>query len=140
ESASRRSSRSSTRWTSCTRYRWNGAYHSRSQWVWGTMPTVLAVTGSGYEASVGADPPVADAGLGHDEARVGRVVTELAPQLPDVHAQVVALGAVPAPPHLSQQVLVREQLPRLGGELLEQRELGLGQVHDVAVAADLLAH
>src|SRR5689334_19817523 len=99
------------------------------------MPTRFGplVTGSGYESSVGADPAVADAGLGDDEARIGSVVAQLAPELTHVDAQVVALRAVAATPHLAQEVLVGEQLAGLGRELLEQGELGPGEVHDVSV-------
>src|SRR5580765_945657 len=87
--------------------------------------------------SVGADPAITDAGLGDDETGVGGVIAELPAQLTDVDAQVVALRSVPASPHAAQQVLVGEELPGLGDELVEQRELRLGQVDDVAVEPHL---
>src|SRR6266540_4207934 len=75
------------------------------------------------------DPPVADARLGQDEGRRGRLVIELAPQGADVHAKVMTLLPVPAAPHLSQQPLVREELARVRDERLEQRVLGLREVN-----------
>ena len=64
------------------------------------------------------------------------VVAELLAQLADVHAQVVALGAVPGSPDLAQQVLLREQLARDGATSCSSSvELGAREVHGLAVAA-----
>ena len=62
----------------------------------------------------------------------GRVVAELLAQLAHVHPQVVALGPVARAPHLAQQVLLREELAGIARQLLEQRELGAGEVHGLA--------
>ena len=51
-------SRSSSSCTSRSRNVWNGAYHSRSQCVWGTMATVGRPARSGYEPTSGSLPAI----------------------------------------------------------------------------------
>src|SRR5690349_12430186 len=112
---------------------WNGAYHSRSQCVCGTIATVIGWLLNGLRVgSVARYPAVTDPGLGLNQARARRVVTELLAQLRDVHPQIVALGPVPRAPHLVQQVLLRQELPGIAHQLLEQHQLRAGKVHRLA--------
>src|SRR5207342_1316813 len=68
-------------------------------------------TGGGRHAGILrgrlGDPAIADTGLREDQRRRGRVVAELPPQGADVGAKVGGLRAVPLPPDLAEQPLVR---------------------------------
>src|SRR4051794_18359605 len=52
---------------------------------------------------------VADAGLGDDEPRTRRLALDLAPQVGDVHAQILLRMAERLRPHCVEQLLVRQR-------------------------------
>src|SRR5207244_34122 len=73
--------------------------------------------------------PVADAGLGQQIAWPGGVGLELAPQVRHVHAQVVRLLGGLRPPHLLQQLPMRDDLARVMPERHQQPVLDRREVH-----------
>src|SRR5215207_8027073 len=84
-------------------------------------------------------PTVADPGFRQDQSWGGRLVAELAAQRPDVDTEVVALLPVADTPDATEEPLVREQLARVGRKSLEQRVLGLREVHALAAGHHQLA-
>src|SRR6266542_251093 len=88
-------------------------------------PRRNACTGS-IERSIRRDP-IANAGLGLDEARIGLVVLELAAQLPDEHAQILQVLGMCRSPDGGQDLSMgedpagiahqeRQEVEFLGGE------------------------
>ena len=73
--------------------------------------------------------PVADAGHGEDEGRVGRVLAQLAAQpLDDVPHRPGVLALVRSPDPL-QQMLVGQRPPRVDPKLDHQPVLDVGELH-----------
>src|SRR5919106_1084182 len=73
------------------------------------------------------DPPVPEAGLGHDEARAAWVLAEFSPERPYVDTHVVGLILVAGPPDLREEPPVCQQLARVRHESLQQAILGGGE-------------
>ena len=69
---------------------------------------------------------VAHAGLGAQEARIGRVGLQLVPQLRHVDAQVVPVLDVRRPPHLGEQLPVRAHLSGVANQHATSRRYSLG--------------
>src|ERR1700730_1866607 len=84
-------------------------------------------------------PPVADAGVGDDDAGPSRVLLDLAPKLADEHAQHVDVTFIAIPPHPVEEPAVREELARMLGARLDQRPLRLRQVDLRAATGDGVA-
>src|SRR5699024_235092 len=82
-------------------------------------PSLAGAAGSSGSAT-GA---IADAADGHDDLGVLRVVLDLGAQPLDVHVDQAGVGAVAVAPHVAQQHVAREHLPRRAGEPREQGEL-----------------
>ena len=71
------------------------------------------------------DPAVAHSTFRRDVPRRRDVVAELSSELTNVDPQVMTLvERVSLPPHASKQPLMRQELPRVGDERLEQCPLG----------------
>ena len=81
--------------------------------------------------------PVAHAGLGQQEARLGRIGFDLGAQLAHVQPQVVRVFGELRPPHVGQQRAVRDHLPGVADQPGEQLVLGRRQVQRRAVQADV---
>src|SRR5215216_2250389 len=88
-SASARSSTPSTRSTRRMRKRWNGWYHSRSQWVWGTRNTWPAARSCSRPLRVGDHAAWRCRRPG--DHHIGRDIVE--DKRPDAHHRVFADGA-----------------------------------------------
>src|SRR5689334_13143224 len=61
--------------------------------------------------------------FGYDESRIGRIALDLAPQVGDVHAQIESGIAERALPDRGEQLLVREDPPRIGHQHRQQLPL-----------------
>src|SRR5215472_9910148 len=72
---------------------------------------------------------VSHAGLGQQVARAGRLRLQLAAQLCDVDAQVVALRLILRAPHLLQQLALGDEAAGRPDEDLQQLPLGRGEPH-----------
>src|SRR5690606_35792425 len=108
-----------------------GARHRR-----GPLRREAGVRGGGCRASL--LEAVSHAGLGDEVPGVRRVGLQLAPQLCHVHAQVVGLLPVGRPPHLPQQLLLRDEAAAVADQDLQQVPLGRRQPHVLAAPVDLL--
>src|SRR5690625_4676535 len=82
---------------------------------------------------------VADAPDRHDDLRILRVLLDLRPQPLDVHVDQPRVRGVAVAPHLFEEDLAGEDLPRLAGERHEQVELERGQRDRLTAAGDLVA-
>ena len=80
---------------------------------------------------------VADAADGAHVAGLGRVVAELAAQVPDVDVDEVLVAVPVGAPHLGEELATGERRPRPVGHRGEEVELGAGQVDGGAVDGDL---
>ena len=80
--------------------------------------------------------PVADAGFRLDEPWTHRVGFDLSSQVADVDAEVLLRIAVRVAPHRSEQLLMRQRLPRVRDERAEQQPLGRRQMHELTGPLD----
>src|SRR3954470_7878008 len=81
---------------------------------------------------------VPDAADGQHDLRTLRIPLDLGPQPLDVDVDQPGVRGVPIAPHLLQQHLAGEHLPRLPGQCHQQVELERGQPDGCASAADLV--
>src|SRR5829696_1182930 len=85
---------------------------------------------------------VAQPAHGHHVAWVGRIHLDLGAQAPDVYVDQAPVAEVPVAPHPVEQHLSAEDPTRVGRQLAQQSELGLGEVqlapgeHDLALVRD----
>src|SRR5665647_1638430 len=91
------------------------------------------------EHGLGGTRPVADAAHGDDDLGVLRVVLDLRTQALDVDIDQTRVAGVPITPHLLEQHLTGEHLPRLACEGNEEVELQRGQRQWLALAFDRMA-
>ena len=73
---------------------------------------------------LGGDEAVAHAGLGDEVAGMGAVGLELAAEVGEVDAEVVALGRRGRSPHVVEQLALGDELAGVANEHLEQLPLG----------------
>ncbi len=85
--------------------------------------------------SVGAQP-VADAGLGHDQPRLARVVFELLAQAGHVHAQTAHGVLVAGAEHGAQQLAVGHDAAGVSDQIAQQAVLGWRQMDLLAASGD----
>ena len=80
--------------------------------------------------------PIADAELGQQDARLGRIVLDLLPQLAHEDAQIVRVVQVRRAPHFLEQELVGHDVAGVLGEQLQQPVFLRRQHHARAVDGD----
>src|SRR5699024_2409106 len=100
-------------------------------------PSRLLVTGAPL-LSGRAPGAVADTAHGHHDRRVLRIVLDLGAQPLDVDVHQARVRAVAVPPHVAQQHVAGEDLPRLARQLREQVELERGEGDQLIAAAHLV--
>src|SRR5665647_1052552 len=88
------------------------------------------------EHNLGGTRTVADAAHGHDDLGMLGVVLDLRTQALDVDVDQTRVTGVPITPHLLEQHLAGEHLPRLACEGNEEVELQGGQRQWLALALD----
>lgn len=76
--------------------------------------------------------PVADSGIGQNEAWTSRVLFELFSQLADKHPKILRLSSVRRPPDRREQHPVRQHLPGVFYHVLYEIVLGGCQFHQLA--------
>src|SRR5215472_16091862 len=96
------------------------------------MPPSAGTAWSGPVVRVEA---VAHPGLGEQVTGPGRLRLELAPQLGDIDAQLVALGLIRRPPDLLEELALRDQAAAVAHQDFQQLPLGGGEADVAAVGA-----
>ena len=68
---------------------------------------------------LGLNEPVARARFGYNESRIGGVVFNFVPELPDENADVFSLVAIFRPPDIVEQLSVRQYFSGIGNQIRE---------------------
>src|SRR4029077_20687365 len=98
-----------------------------------TVLGFLGIGGPGRSHPRSGIEAVAHPGLGEQVTRTRRLRLELAPQLGDVDAQVVALGLIRRPPPLLEELTLGDQAAAVAHQDLQQLPFGGGQPDIAAV-------